>query len=127
MTLQEKMVVSSRLPGLALFDEERASRAIPSHAPRLLLLGIQQVPRRCDLGELSRSKRPGIEIGEPVRVSRVSMPGRFSRPKRSAIEILDLVHISAVSMAGRFPPPLLFIETFSVAQNPPDRKAGFRV
>jgi len=112
VTLQEKMVVSSRLPGLALFDEERASRAIPSHAPRLLLLGIQQVPRRCDLGELSRSKRPGIEIGEPVRVSRVSM---------------DLVHISAVSMAGRFPPPLLFIETFSVAQNPPDRKAGFRV
>jgi hypothetical protein len=55
------------------------------------------------------------------------MPDRFSSPKRSAIEIGDLVHISAVSMAGRFPPPLLFIETFSVAQSPPDREAGFGV
>jgi hypothetical protein len=55
------------------------------------------------------------------------MPDRFSSPKRSAIEIFCLVHISAVSMAGRFPPPFFFIETFSVAENPPHREAGFGV
>ena len=35
----------------------------------------------------------------------VSIPGCFPEGKRSGIEIGDLVHISAVSMAGRFPPP----------------------